>query len=192
MATAFASKRGGLFKTIVTRGVAGEEVNIISQYTLSAILTLRDDMSAKLRSAAKAAQDLTRGVGGVKDTRIRLNVDGLDKLKRLQSMARGMTFSPVRVGLQDNASPKLSNIKTQLTSIAGRAHNVVVNVQTRGAESLTKLKSNVGELSSGMMMGAGAGIMGVAGVGYGIADTLNTCSITVSTADVSKKFCLGS
>ena len=153
----------------------------MANYVLSAVLTAKDGLTAVLKNAARAAQDLTRGVGGVsrgigdiKRTSIKLDVQGLDKLNRLKSMAQGMTFSPTRVNLQDNASPKLANLKTQLTSLTSRAHNIAVNVQTRGAEQLNRLKSNVSELGSGMMMATGAGVMGVAGVGYGVADTINT------------------
>ena len=148
----------------------------MADYRLSATLTVNDGMTAKLRSAQKAAESLTRGVGSLKnqDLKWRVGVEGLEKIKRLQSMARGMKFSPIRITAQDNATPKLSQLKSQLNSIAGKAHNVIVNVKTAGMEGLRGLKSNLGELGNGMMMATGAGVLGLAGVGYGLTDTIKT------------------
>lgn len=148
----------------------------MADYRLSATLSVNDGMTAKLRSAQKAAESLTRGVGSLKnqDLKWRVGVEGLEKIKRLQSMARGMKFSPIRITAQDNATPKLSQLKSQLNSIAGKAHNVIVNVKTTGMEGLRGLKSNLGELGNGMMMATGAGMLGLAGVGYGLTDTIKT------------------
>ena len=148
----------------------------MANYTLSAKLRVDDGMTAKLRSAQRAAENLTRGVGDLKrqDLIWRVGVEGLEKIKRLQSMAKGMKFSPIKITAQDNATSKISKLKADIQSLAGKAHNVVVNVQTRGAEQLSRLKSNVGEMANGMLMAGGMGVMGVAGLGYGLADTLNT------------------
>lgn len=153
----------------------------MAEYRLSALLTVRDRMTAQLRSAAKAAGELTRGVGGVKDTRIRLNVDGLEKLRRLKEQARAMKFSPLRVNLQDSATPKLTQINQTLRSLSSKSHNILVNAQVRGGEqvnalktNINRLKTNVNEFGSGMLLAGGVGVMGAAGLGYGVADTVDT------------------
>ena len=56
----------------------------MSDYQISARLTLKDQMSAQLNSAIKAAEKLARGVGDAKDRDInyKIGVKGMEQLKR--------------------------------------------------------------------------------------------------------------
>lgn len=152
----------------------------MAEYQISARLTLKDQMTAQLRTAASAAEKLTRGVGsaskGIGD--IKLNVQGLEKLQRYRDLLRqaGMTQpKPINLRVNDNgATSKISKVRSDITSLAGRAWNVAVNIKTNGMAALRNAKTAISEMATGAAMGMGAGMMGVAGVGFGAVNMIDT------------------
>mgnify|MGYP002622146473 CR=1 FL=1 len=147
---------------------------------ISAVLNLKDNLSSKLNAAAQKAQSLARGIGnaskGIGDFKpVRLDVKGMEKLQRLQSMLRsgGMTVPPVNIRVNDNGSTsKISKLRADINSVAGKAHTVMINVKTNGAAALGKLKSNISELTTGAAMGMGGTMLGMAGIGFGAANVV--------------------
>ena len=151
----------------------------MANYIISATLTLRDQMTAKIQAARRAAEGLTKGIGDAKnrDVNFRVNVQGQEKINRLREMLRqaGHNLPPINLRVNDNgATSKITKLRSDVTSLAGKAHTVVVNVRTNGAAALGRLKNNISEMATGAAMGMGAGMLGVAGVGFGAVDMVNT------------------
>ena len=152
----------------------------MSNYNISATLTLRDRFTAKVNSAMEAAKKLTQGVGDAKnkDLMWRIGVQGMEQLKRYNDLLRqaGMTQpKPVNLRVNDNgATSKLQNIKSQVLSLASRPYNVMVNIKTNGMAALRNAKAGISEMATGAAMGMGAGMMGVAGVGFGAVNMIDT------------------
>ncbi len=152
----------------------------MSEYNISARLSLKDQMTAKLNSAIRAAERLSRGVGDAKDRDInyKIGVKGMEQLKRYQEMLKsaGMTQpKPVNLRVNDNgATSKINKIKTDLQAVTGRSWNAVLNIKTNGAAALGKVKSNLSELATGAAFGLGASMLGTAGVGYGAVNMVQS------------------
>ena len=85
-----------------------------------------------------------------------------------------MKIPPLEISARDNATPKIQRIRQEVTSLSSKAHTVAVNIKTNGMAALGKAKNSIGEMAGGAAMAAGAGVMGVAGIGFGAVDALNT------------------
>lgn len=84
--------------------------------------------------------------------------------------------SPV-VRLRDEATNRIARIRQKLSGLTGKAYTAVVNVKQNMAAQggpLGKTMSGMSNAASGMLMGADVQMMGTAGIGYGIYDTINT------------------
>ena len=84
--------------------------------------------------------------------------------------AAGMTVSnprPIPVNVGGNATSTLGKIKNQLNSITNKTWNVAVNAKNA-------VGGKMNEFANGAAMGMGAQVMGVAGLGYGVMDAVNT------------------
>ena len=152
----------------------------MAEYNISARLSLKDQMTAKLSAARREAEKLSQGVGSAKnrDLMWKIGVQGMEKLKRYNDLLKqaGMTTpKPVDLRIKDNgATSKISKIRSEITSLASKAWNVAVNIKTNGAERLGKIKNNLAELTTGAALGMGAGILGTAGIGYGVVNAFQS------------------
>ena len=151
----------------------------MADYQLSATLRLNDrGFTAGIRAAEKETSKLERGIGGLKNQKLmfQVGVEGMEKIKRYHDMMRrgGMKIPPLEISARDNATPKIQRIRQEVTSLSSKAHTVAVNIKTNGMAALGKAKNSIGEMAGGAAMAAGAGVMGVAGIGFGAVDALNT------------------
>lgn len=94
------------------------------------------------------------------------------RLQNLRSTlsAAGMNVSnprPVQVNVSGNATSTLGKIKNQLNSLTQKSWNVAVNAKNA-------VGGRLNEFFDGAAMGMGAQVMGVAGLGYGAMDAVNT------------------
>ena len=108
---------------------------------------------------------------------MRVGVEGMARIERLRGAieaARNSSNKPFTVRLRDQANQQLNKLKSQITSLTSKAHQVVVNVKTNGAEKLGKIKSSISEGVGGAAMAAGATMLGTAGIGYGVVNAVQS------------------
>ena len=156
-----------------------------AQMTLSAVLELKDRLTAKIKSVNKS-------LDGVKQATERVDL-GLNTVKKdmgsvgqsASTMAKDLDKTRIAlngvkgsymatVGLKDNATTKAKGIETTLKGIGGKVYTATVNIRQNGAEKLAGLKNSMSNMASGMMMGLPLQVAGMAGLGYGVMDTINT------------------
>ena len=156
-----------------------------AQMTLSAVLELKDRLTAKIKSVNKS-------LDGVKQATERVDL-GLNTVKKdmgsvgqsASTMAKDLDKTKIAlngvkgsymatVGLKDNATTKAKGIETTLKGIGGKVYTATVNIRQNGAEKLAGLKNSISNMASGMMMGLPLQVAGMAGLGYGVMDTINT------------------
>ena len=159
----------------------------MSDYVLSAVLRLKDELTGR----TKRAQESLNGVkgaaqgagGGLNNLERDMHRAGSavtelagrsDRLKNSLSGIRG-DYSPT-IRVRDNASGKISGIRSMLDSISGKIHTVTVNVRQNGGLSglASKAGGAVSGVAGGMMMGTGMQMAGAAGIGFGVYDTVKT------------------
>lgn len=159
----------------------------MSDYVLSAVLRLKDELTGRTKRAQEslngvkgAAQGAGGGLNNLERDMHRAGsaVNELagrsDRLKNSLSGIRG-DYSPT-IRVRDNASGKISGIRSMLDSISGKIHTVTVNVRQNGGLSglASKAGGAVSGVAGGMMMGTGMQMAGAAGIGFGIYDTVKT------------------
>ena len=159
----------------------------MSDYVLSAVLRLKDELTGRTKRAQEslngvkgAAQGAGGGLNNLERDMHRAGsaVNELagrsDRLKNSLSGIRG-DYSPT-IRVRDNASGKISGIRSMLDSISGKIHTVTVNVRQNGGLSglASKAGGAVSGVAGGMMMGTGMQMAGAAGIGFGVYDTVKT------------------
>ena len=159
----------------------------MSDYVLSAVLRLKDEMTGRTKRAQEslngvkgAAQGAGGGLNNLERDMHRAGsaVNELagrsDRLKNSLSGIKG-DYSPT-IRVRDNASGKIGGIRSMLDSISGKIHTVTVNVRQNGGLSglASKAGGAVSGVAGGMMMGTGMQMAGAAGIGFGVYDTVKT------------------
>ena len=159
----------------------------MSDYVLSAVLRLKDELTGRTKRAQEslngvkgAAQGAGGGLNNLERDMHRAGsvVNELagrsDRLKNSLSGIRG-DYSPT-IRVRDNASGKIGGIRSMLDSISGKIHTVTVNVRQNGGLSglASKAGGAVSGVAGGMMMGTGMQMAGAAGIGFGVYDTVKT------------------
>lgn len=149
---------------------------------LSASIELKDDVS-------RAAQKITKGLRQLEETAQRVKLSGVEsatskasssvqelagKTDNLKSRLNGLKSGvySVVIGAKDQASSVVRNVKTQLEGIRGKVYTATLNIRQNG--SLNKIKESVTGIGSGMMMGTSMGMLGTAGIGFGLYDSVKT------------------
>ena len=108
------------------------------------------------------------------DKKLREQMKGVQVQQRQAQLretlqAAGMKVTPqtVSVNVSGNATSTLGKIKNQLNTLTQKTWNVAVNAKNA-------IGGKVNEFANGAAMGMGAQVMGVAGLGYGVMDAVNT------------------
>ena len=159
----------------------------MSDYVLSAVLWLKDELTSRTKRAQESLNGVkgaAQGAGGSLNNlerdmhRAGSAVNELagrsDRLKNSLSGIKG-DYSPT-IRVRDNASGKIGGIRSMLDSISGKIHTVTVNVRQNGGLSglASKAGGAVSGIAGGMMMGTGMQMAGAAGIGFGVYDTVKT------------------
>ena len=159
----------------------------MSDYVLSAVLRLKDELTGRTKRAQEslngvkgAAQGAGGGLNNLERDMHRAGsaVNDLagrsDRLKNSLNGIRG-DYSPT-IRVRDNASSKIGGIRSMLDSISGKIHTVTVNVRQNGGLSglASKAGGAISGVAGGMMMGTGMQMAGAAGIGFGVYDTVKT------------------
>lgn len=153
--------------------------------TLTAVLDFKDRLSAKIKS-------VNSSLNGVRSSteRVDMSVKGIQQSmatagKSALSMSKDVdkaraSLEGVRgsyratVGLNDNASSKVRQVREGLESFRGKVYTATVNIKQNGMEKLNGLKNSMSSMASGAMMGLPMQMAGAAGIGLGIYDAVKS------------------
>ncbi len=127
------------------------------EFVLSAVIEMRDRLSAGVRRARGSMSELQGASASTADSLRRVETTGVSSM-------RGLTNAT------NNATGRVDRLRTRLSSLTDRAYNVTVNVKTQGGKALESLKGSLGSMVSGAVPQA----IGMMGIGVGIADIVNT------------------
>jgi len=146
----------------------------MSDYKLSAVLELRDNLTKKIKSARDGLQGIqstARSASGSIDGAAASMARAGTAASKLQQNLRGLkgNYSPT-ISLKDQITNKLGKVKQELKGLTNKAYTATVNIRQSGA--LGRLRGSLSEMASGAMMGLPMQMAGAAGIGYGIYDTL--------------------
>ena len=164
----------------------------MSDYVISAILRVKDELSGKTKKAKdslsgvkSAAEGASAGLDHTESAMKKAAMSAValaakaDKAKTELSGLRG-TYAPT-LSIKDKATEKITGIKGMLGSLSGKAYTATVNVRQNlsgaagVASGLTgKAGGALSGMAGGMMMNTSMQMAGAAGIGMGIYDTVKT------------------
>ena len=164
----------------------------MSDYVISAILRVKDELSGKTKKAKdslsgvkSAAEGASAGLDHTESAMKKAAMSAValaakaDKAKTELSGLRG-TYAPT-LSIKDKATEKITGIKGMLGELSGKAYTATVNVRQHlsgaagVASGLTgKAGGALSGMAGGMMMNTSMQMAGAAGIGMGIYDTVKT------------------
>ena len=164
----------------------------MSDYVISAILRVKDELSGKTKKAKdslsgvkSAAEGASAGLDHTESAMKKAGESAVslaaktDKAKLGLSGMRGV-FAPV-ISIKDKATEKITGIKGMLGELSGKAYTATVNVRQHlsGAAGVAsglagKAGGALSGMAGGMMMNTSMQMAGAAGIGMGIYDTVKT------------------
>lgn len=164
----------------------------MSDYVISAILRVKDELSGKTKKAKdslsgvkSAAEGASAGLDHTESAMKKAATSAValaakaDKAKTELSGLRG-TYAPT-LSIKDKATEKITGIKGMLGSLSGKAYTATVNVRQNlsGAAGVAsglagKAGGALSGMAGGMMMNTSMQMAGAAGIGMGIYDTVKT------------------
>ena len=164
----------------------------MSDYVISAILRVKDELSGKTKKAKdslsgvkSAAEGASAGLDHTESAMKKAGESAVslaaktDKAKLGLSGMRGV-FAPI-ISIKDKATEKITGIKGMLGELSGKAYTATVNVRQHlsGAAGIAsglagKAGGALSGMAGGMMMNTSMQMAGAAGIGMGIYDTVKT------------------
>jgi len=153
-----------------------------AQMTLSAVLELKDRLTAKIKTANKAMGQTKAAAHGA-DASIKTMQTSMESAgKSAVTMTRGVDGAKrslqglkgdyrATVGINDNATTKVRGIKSNLEGIRGKVYTATVNIRQNG---LAKVKSSLSNLAGGALMGTSLQMAGAAGIGFGAYNAIKS------------------
>ena len=164
----------------------------MSDYVISAILRVKDELSGKTKKAKdslsgvkSAAEGASAGLDHTESAMKKAAMSAValaakaDKAKTELSGLRG-TYAPT-LSIKDKATEKITGIKGMLGELSGKAYTATVNVRQHlsGAAGVAsglagKAGGALSGMAGGMMMNTSMQMAGAAGIGMGIYDTVKT------------------
>ena len=149
---------------------------------LTAVLDFKDRLSAKIKSvntslnqAKTSTENVDMSVKGIQKSMEAAGKSALSMkggVDSARSSLQGLKGDyRANVSVKDNATGKVREIRSSLAGIQGKIYTATVNIRENG---LAKVKGSLSNMASGMMMGLPMQVAGMAGLGYGVMDTINT------------------
>ena len=135
-------------------------------------LRMRQPELSRMRQSL-AAQGFSTANFAASEMQLRRQMESVGQRLRAEQLrstltGAGMRISqPITVNVSGNATSKLSSIKRELQTLTGKAWNVAVNARNAAG-------NRINGLVEGAAFGMGAQMLGTAGVGYGLVDTVET------------------
>lgn len=160
----------------------------MSEYTLSAVIEMKDKFSSGIKKAQSGFNTFSKSLTGMPSVAARAteSIDKMGesavqtaqktaKLKTNLSGIRGVYAATVRV--KDDATATLRKAQTELNQFKGKTYTAIVNVKNNMVKDGGvggKLSNGMSNMAGGMLMGTSLQMAGAAGIGYGIYDTIKT------------------
>ena len=163
----------------------------MSDYVISAILRVKDELSGKTKKAKDslsgvkgAAEGASSGLDHTESAMKKAGMSAVELAAKADKAKLGLgglrgTFAPV-VSLKDRATEKITGIKGMLGSLSGKTYTATVSVKQNlaavgGISGLAgKAGGALSGMAGGMMMNTSMQMAGAAGIGMGIYDTVKT------------------
>ena len=164
----------------------------MSDYVISAILRVKDELSGKTKKAKDslsgvkiAAEGASAGLDHTESAMKKAAMSAVAlaaKADKVKAELRGLrgTYAPT-LSIKDKATEKITGIKGMLGSLSGKAYTATVNVRQNlsGAAGVAsglagKAGGALSGMAGGMMMNTSMQMAGAAGIGMGIYDTVKT------------------
>ena len=164
----------------------------MSDYVISAILRVKDELSGKTKKAKdslngvkSAAEGASAGLDHTESAMKKAGMSAVELAAKTDKAKLGLgglrgTFAPV-ISIKDKATEKITGIKGMLGELSGKAYTATVNVRQHlsGAAGIAsglagKAGGALSGMAGGMMMNTSMQMAGAAGIGMGIYDTVKT------------------
>ena len=147
---------------------------------LSAVIELKDNLTITAKKAMKGLKQLedtakrvslssvssatSKAGSAVKDL-TRKTTSLTNKLKALKNGVYNISL-----GVKDKATSVVNRVKSQLESFRGKVYTATVNI--RQNQGINKIKQSLTGIGSGMLRGTSAGMLGTAGIGFGVYESI--------------------
>lgn len=147
---------------------------------LSAVIELKDNLTITAKKAMKGLKQL-------EDTAKRVSLSSVSSatskagsaVKDLTSKTTSLTNKlkalkngvyNISLGVKDKATSVVNRVKSQLESFRGKVYTATVNI--RQNQGINKIKQSLTGIGSGMLRGTSAGMLGTAGIGFGVYESI--------------------
>ncbi|WP_289050588.1 phage tail tape measure protein [uncultured Acidaminococcus sp.] len=157
----------------------------MADYKLSATLELKDKFTAvvdKAKSGMSSFMQTLEGAGSSVD-RAGTAMEKMgrsavsaaakaDKAKRSLEGIKG-TYT-AKIQARDGVTSAIRKVSSEIKSLTGKTHNITVGIKQQVTGPIGNIKNKLSNAASGMLSGVPTQMIGWAGLGFGIADTLKT------------------
>lgn len=155
----------------------------MADYKLSATLELKDKFTAvvdKAKSGMKSFASTLEGASGTVDrtgsAMEKMGQSALsaaakaEKTKKSLNGIKGTYTATIKTN--DNATGTVKKVANEIKALTGKTHSIRVGIQQQISGPLGNIKGKLSNAASGFLSGLSTQLVGFAGIGYGVADTL--------------------
>lgn len=155
----------------------------MADYKLSATLELKDKFTAvvdKAKSGMKSFASTLEGASGSVDmtgsAMEKMGQSALsaaakaDKAKKSLEGLKGTYTATIKTN--DSATGTVKKVANEIEALTNKTHSIRVGIQQQISGPLGNIKGKISNAASGFLSGLPTQLVGFAGLGYGVADTL--------------------
>ncbi len=155
----------------------------MADYKLSATLELKDKFTAvvdKAKGGMKSFVGTLEGASGTVDktgsAMEKMGQSALsaatkaEKTKKALNGIKGTYTATIKTN--DNATGTVKKVANEIKALTGKTHSIRVGIQQQISGPLGNIKGKLSNAASGFLSGLPTQLVGFAGIGYGVADTL--------------------
>lgn len=155
----------------------------MADYKLSATLELKDKFTAVVNKAKGGMKSFTSTLegasGSVDKTGSAMEKMGqsalsvaakADKAKRSLEGLKGTYTATIKT--KDSATGTVKKVANEIKALTNKTHSIRVGIQQQISGPLGNIKGKISNAASGFLSGLPTQLVGFAGLGYGVADTL--------------------
>lgn len=155
----------------------------MADYKLSATLELKDKFTAvvdKAKSGMKSFASTLEGASGSVDmtgsAMEKMGQSALsaaakaDKAKKSLEGLKGTYTATIKTN--DSATGTVKKVANEIKALTNKTHSIRVGIQQQISGPLGNIKGKISNAASGFLSGLPTQLVGFAGLGYGVADTL--------------------
>lgn len=157
----------------------------MADYKLSATLELKDKFTAVVDKAKSGMKSLTQTLEGAGSSVDRAGsamekmgrsavsaAAKADKAKRSLEGIKGNYTANIQA--RDGATSAIRKVSSEIKTLTGKTHNITVGIKQQISGPIGNIKNKLSNAASGALSGLPTQMIGWAGLGFGIADTLKT------------------